>query len=238
MIQFYVPDIQSVCELPSSEASHCVRVLRRDVGDEIICVDGRGSRYRCVIEEATAHKCSFRIVETENITNHWQNNITLCFAPTKNLDRIEWMVEKCTEIGIDNFVAMRCAHSERKEMKAERIQKIIISAMKQSLKTVLPTLQPLTPIKDVLMAPFAGQKFICYCADDLPRHELVADYRPDTDVKIMIGPEGDFSPEEVQLAMDYDWVPVSLGQSRLRTETAGVYAVAAIHTINELKSVK
>lgn len=238
MIQFYVPDILTCPELPANEAGHCVRVLRHGLGDEITCVDGAGGCYRCRITEATNKRCAFEVIERVAVPNHWHCRIRLAFAPTKNMDRIEWMAEKCTEMGIDELIPVRCEHSERKELKGERLEKILVSAMKQSLKAVLPRLAPMTPLRELLMAPLSGQKFICYCSDEVQRRLLVKEYAPGEDANILIGPEGDFSPAEVKLALEKGWVPVSLGESRLRAETAGMYAVAAVHTINELSSVK
>lgn len=234
MIQFYVPEIQTVPVLPEVESGHCVRVLRHKQGDLITCIDGAGNRYTCEITDANSKRCAFRIVNRVEVPSHWGCRIALAFAPTKSLDRIEWMAEKCTEMGIDRLIPVRCTHSERKELKKARLEKILVSAMKQSLKATLPELDELTPLKEVLAAPIEGQKFICYCADDVERHELVKEYIPGRDVTVLIGPEGDFSLEEVQLALQNGWIPVSLGRSRLRTETAGMFAIAAIHTLLQL----
>lgn len=136
-------------------------------------------------------------------------------------------------MGIDEIIPQRCTHSERKDIKRERLEKIMISAMKQSLKTILPSLQEITPLKEVLKRDFPGQKFICYCSDEVERRDFCREYLPGSDVTVLIGPEGDFSPEEVQLALANGWVPVTLGQSRLRTETAGMFAVAAVHALNQ-----
>lgn len=238
MIQFYVADIADSLQLPESESGHCIRVLRMQRGDEIVCVDGHSHRYLCRITEAHPKHCGIEILKTETIPPHWQHHITLCFAPTKNLDRIEWMAEKCTELGTDRFIPVLCSNSERKVLKTERLHKILISAMKQSLKTTLPILQELTPLKQVLTSltdedgtPFEGDKYICYCSDQVERRDLVNLYTGNSDVAILIGPEGDFSPEEVQLALQHGWQPVTLGESRLRTETAAVTAVADIHCL-------
>lgn len=236
MIQFYVPDIAESLTLPETESGHCVRVLRKGVGDCIYCVDGCGTRYTCVITEAHQKHVRVRIQEARQAGNHWPCEITLIFAPTKNMDRMEWMTEKCTEIGVNRLIPVRCSHSERKEIKTARLEKILVSAMKQSLKGVLPDLREMTPVEDVLKTGFDGQKFICYCSDEVERRLLMKEYIPGGNVMILIGPEGDFSPEEVRLAIDCGWIPVSLGESRLRTETAGVVAVSAIHTINQLTS--
>lgn len=234
MIQFYIPDISNATTLPEAESGHCVRVLRMSVGDEIVCVDGNGGRYQCRITEAHPKHCAVEILSKQDIAPHWGVNITLCFAPTKNMDRIEWMAEKCTEIGVDRLIPVKCAHSERKELKTERLNKILVSAMKQSLKATLPRLDELQPLNEVLTSDFKGEKFICYCAEDIPRKDFAKEYQPGKDVVVLIGPEGDFSPEEVRIALENGWQAVTLGESRLRTETAGTVAVAEIHTINRL----
>lgn len=241
MIQFYIPDIEMLQVLPETESGHCVRVLRKQTGDEIVCVDGRGHRFRCRITEAHPKHCGIEVMESEEVPPHWGVDITLCFAPTKNLDRIEWMAEKCTELGIDTFVPVECRYSERRALKTERLNKILVSAMKQSLKAQLPELHEFTPVKQVLTDfdgilghSFKGQKFICYCSDEVERHEFVKEYHAGEDVAILIGPEGDFSTEEVKLALDHGWSPVTLGDSRLRTETAALTAVTFVHCINQL----
>lgn len=236
MIQFYIPDIENTSILPETESGHCIRVLRMSVGDEIVCVDGKGCRYICSITDAHPKHCAVKILSKEEIPNHWGASISLCFAPTKNMDRIEWMVEKCTEMGINAFYPVKCNHSERKELKTPRLEKIIVSAMKQSLKATLPLLTEMHPLEQILSMPFSGQKFICYCSSETERKELAKEYIPGSDIAILIGPEGDFSPEEIQLALRHGWTPAVMGNSRLRTETAGVVAVSEIHTINQLNS--
>jgi len=154
-------------------------------------------------------------------------------APTKNIDRIEWLLEKCTEMGVDEIIPVKCARSERKEVKSDRLNRILVSAMKQSLKTHLPQLREMTPLTAALSTTAAAGRFICYCSDEFPRLDLCKTYKAGEDVAILIGPEGDFAPDEVHEAVKLGWVPVTLGESRLRTETAGMMAVAAIHTINQ-----
>ena len=159
----------------------------------------------------------------------------LCVAPTKNLDRMEDMADRVTEMGVDRIVPMLCRNSERKVLKTERLQKILVSAMKQSLKAVLPQLDELTPFKQLMQMPWEGNKFIAYCDMMLPREQrklLSQVYSPGVDTMIIIGPEGDFSPEEVEMAKEAGFVPVSLGESRLRTETAAMFAVATCHALD------
>ena len=163
----------------------------------------------------------------------------LAVAPTKNLDRIEWMAEKCTEMGIDRITPLLCRHSERKVLKTERLQKIIVAATKQSLKAQLPRLDELTTFMGYVDEDFDGQRFIAYCDESLPRSErrsLAQVYDPSRDAQIMIGPEGDFDHQEINAALKAGFQPVTLGDSRLRTETAALTAVAVIHTIKQLKS--
>lgn len=204
------------------------------VGDEIYVTDGLGRRFRAVISEAHPKHVRAQIVDTFYIPTHWGCRISLAIAPTKNMDRMEWLLEKATEIGIDHIFILKCEHSERKVVKPERLEKILISAMKQSLKAVLPKLHDMISFKDFLQLDFPAQRFICYCADDVERHSLICEARPATDTVILIGPEGDFSPTEARLAIDKGYIPASLGDSRLRTETAALFALQAIHTINQL----
>lgn len=238
MIQFFAPDIKQTCQLPEADSQHCVRVLRMKEGDMICVVDGLGNRYECQIVDAHPKRTYISILKEEHIENHWKENIRLVIAPTKNLDRMEWLFEKVTELGINRIIPVRTAHSERKELKTERLKKILVSAMKQSLKTVLPQLDELEKFEDVIKGDFSGQKFIAYCDKNIERKDFAKEYKPGNGVVILIGPEGDFSPEEVDLAMANGFIPVSLGESRLRTETAALFAVASVHTINQNSNVK
>ncbi len=237
MIQFYAPDIETTGRLPESDSAHCCRVLRMHEGDEIEVVDGKGHRFRCVIVEAHPKRTAVEIVGREELPNHWGVSITLAVAPTKHADRMEWMLEKAVEIGIDRVVLLRCARSERKLMKTERLEKVMVSAMKQSLKGVLPVLEEVTDFKSfVKSAPAECQKFFGYCDAAFPRREFVKEYTAGSDVIIMIGPEGDFSPEEVSEAVACGFIPVTFGDSRLRTETAALFGVTAVHVLNQLRN--
>lgn len=235
MHRFYAPDIEQTLTLPEIESQHAVRVLRLKEGDEIEVVDGNGVLCKCRISLAHNKRCGVVIVERIENAPHWGNKIVMCVAPTKNLDRIEWLAEKCTEMGMDRLIPVRCRYSERKELKIERLEKILVSAMKQSLKATLPQLDEMTPVMDVIKMPFDGQKFICYCDDVVERKLLAKEYKPGVDTMILIGPEGDFSREEVEAALANGFVAVSLGESRLRTETAAVAACFACHTINQME---
>ena len=234
MHRFYCPDIADTLMLGEEDSKHCVKVLRMGEGDTIEVVDGNGKLYTCRITMAHPKRCAVEVVGCVEQPPHWACRIVLGIAPTKNLDRMEWLVEKCVEMGIDRIIPLRCHNSERTVLKTERLRKIMVSAMKQSLKATLPQLDEITPVDQVLAEPFDGVRCIAYCDEMLPRDQRqnVADaYQAGRDVMVLIGPEGDFSPEEVQAAKTAGFVPVTLGESRLRTETAGMMAVAWIHAL-------
>lgn len=236
MIQFFAPDISSDPTLPEGESQHCVKVLRHNVGDIIEVIDGRGARYSCAITEAHPRHTRLDIRTRTEIPPYWPAPITVAVAPTKHLDRMEWLVEKLTETGFDNFVPLLCRWSERKEIKTERLERIALSAVKQSLKATLPVIQPMTPLKKFI-ADSSGipQKFIAHCEDRQDRRLLAREYRPGIPTAILIGPEGDFAPEEIDLALAAGFIPVSLGDGRLRTETAALAACQTFHTINQMQ---
>ncbi|MBR5639214.1 MAG: 16S rRNA (uracil(1498)-N(3))-methyltransferase [Muribaculaceae bacterium] len=234
MHRFFAPDIADKLTLPEEESRHCVRVLRLVEGDEIEVIDGAGTLFHCRIVMAHVKHCSVEIVSQEACPPHWGSKVMIAVAPTKNLDRIEWMAEKCTEMGVDRITPLLCRHSERKVLKTERLHKILVAAMKQSLKAQMPQIDELTPIEDFLAEESDAQRFIAYCDESLPREErksLVQVYNPNRDAVVMIGPEGDFDPQEVAEALKAGFVPVTLGESRLRTETAALMAVAMMHVI-------
>lgn len=225
---FYTPEIATTLELPDEEAAHCVRVLRLTMGDAITLTDGCGKFYEAVITAATNKRCTVQITKEVAWQKPWTGHLHLAMAPTKNMDRTEWFAEKATEIGFDELTFLNCRWSERKVIKTERVNKILVSAMKQSHKPSLPILNEMTDFKKFVQQPFEGRKFICHCHEDnLPelRHVL----SDSEDAVVMIGPEGDFSEEEVALAQANGFVGVSLGKSRLRTETAALVAVHLMH---------
>lgn len=236
MIQFYAPDIISTGALPESESAHCCRVLRMREGEEVQVVDGKGYLHRCIITSAHQKHTMVEIVNSEYIPSHWKGRITLAVAPTKNADRMEWMVEKVVEIGIDRIVLLQCDRSERKIMKTERLERVVVAAMKQSLKTVKPEVVDMIRPDEFFRSACKGQcqRFFGYCSPEVARHEFAREYQKEKDVVIMIGPEGDFSPREVELAMEHGFIPVTFGESRLRTETAALYGVTAVHVLNQL----
>lgn len=218
--------------LTGDEAWHCSKVLRMTPGSSINITDGKGNLYHCELVESNPKESAAKIISVEKeIHRDW--NLQIAISPTKNIDRFEWFAEKATEIGIDSITPLYTSHSERTRLKPERIGKIILSAMKQSLKYTVPELNPETRFKDLIKQKFEGQKFIAYCETGL-EDQLTAQYKKGSDVIILIGPEGDFSPDEVKNAVAEGFIPVSLGRSRLRTETAGIVACQIIHTLNSI----
>lgn len=225
---FYTPDIATSCELPEEEAGHCLRVLRLTMGDEVMLTDGKGSFYKAVISAATGKRCQVKVVEELPQEKGWNGWLHVAMAPTKNMDRTEWFVEKATEIGFDELTFLNSRYSERKVIKTERVEKILVSAVKQSLKASKPVLHEMTDFNKFIAQDFKGQKFICHCNEGEKKllKEVIV---PGEDAVILIGPEGDFSEEEVAKALTCGFQPISLGKSRLRTETA---ALVAVHTLN------
>ena len=225
---FYVPDAAQVNELPADEAMHAMRVLRLKGGDELFLMDGVGNFYRAQVTIAATHHCYYEILEVLPQERQWKGHFHLAIAPTKMMDRIEWMVEKATEVGVDEISFLNCAFSERRVVKNPRIEKIIVSAMKQSHKAWKPVLNEMSTFAHFIEQPRSGVKYIAHCYDEIPRVNLFDELRktPDeTEMTVLIGPEGDFSIDEVRQAVDYGYQSVSLGTSRLRTETAGLAAV-------------
>lgn len=230
---FYTPDLSgNTYTLDESESKHCIRVLRLEQGDEIILVDGRGGMFTAEITDANPKRCAVKVIQST--PNYGQRNFSvhIAIAPTKNIERMEWFLEKATEIGIDRIIPILCRFSERKEIKADRLEKVMISAMKQSIKAQLPQLDPLTKFSDLISQPFEGQKFIAHC-DEQHRDLLKKMITPNQNYLVLIGPEGDFSAEEIEKAIQAGFHPISLGESRLRTETAGVVACHTFNLINE-----
>ncbi len=228
MYLFYTPDIDIHPELPEEEAAHCLRVLRLSQGDKITLTDGKGYFYEAQISVASAKRCSVSILNKTFQPFYWRGHLHLAMAPTKNMDRTEWFAEKATEIGIDEISFLNCRFSERKVLKVERIEKIVVSAVKQSLKARKPQINEMISFDKFVRQDFPGDKFIAHCyAGEKPLLKDVLSNEKDT--LVLVGPEGDFSPEEVELALSCGFRPVSLGMSRLRTETA---ALVAAHLMN------
>lgn len=229
---FYTPDIAINPELPEEEAGHCIRVLRLSEGDEILLTDGKGSFYKAAISRPHPKHCEVAILESWRQPTLWNFNLHLAVAPTKNMDRMEWFAEKATEIGIDAITCLNCRFSERKEVKPARLEKILVSAMKQSQKAMLPKLTGMTDFKTFVATPFEGRKFIAHCEEG-KKSLLKHTYHPGENALILIGPEGDFSLEEIQLAVANGFEAISLGESRLRTETAALAACHTLHILNQ-----
>lgn len=226
---FYVPNAAQQLELPVDECAHAIRVLRLKVGDELYLMDGVGNYYRAKVIEATSHRCGYEIVETLPQQRQWEGRVHLAIAPTKMMDRIEWMTEKATEIGIDELSFLDCQFSERRVVKLPRVEKIVVSAVKQSHKAWMPVLNEMMPFKDFIRQPREGRKYIAHCYEEVPRTYLFDELRKPYDTPhsttVLIGPEGDFSIDEVRLAVEAGYQSVHLGKNRLRTETAGLSAV-------------
>jgi 16S rRNA (uracil1498-N3)-methyltransferase len=215
--------------LDAEESGHCVRVLRHRPGDEISVIDGRGTLYRCALEIADAKGAEARVLEAKPGFGAHPYHLTMAVCPTKNIDRYEWFVEKSTEIGVDVIAPVIGERSERRVLKTDRLRRLTLSAAKQSLKAAIPTVAEPQSVRDfILAAPADALKLICYCFDDVERKQI-QQLLPAREICILIGPEGDFSPEEAALARERGWIPVSLGESRLRTETAAVVAATAVY---------
>jgi len=225
---FYVPDAANQNELPADEATHALRVLRLKAGDEMMLIDGEGCYYRAEVTVAASHHCYYAIRETLPQPPQWPGRVQLAIAPTKLADRIEWMTEKAVEVGVDEISFLNCQFSERRQIKLQRLEKIAVAAVKQSRKPSMPRLVEMTPLARFIATPREGRKYIAHCYEEVPRCDLFADLcqaGPGEPLTVLIGPEGDFSIEEVRQAVDAGFRSVSLGESRLRTETAGLAAV-------------
>lgn len=226
---FFTPDLQTeIYTLDETESKHAVRVLRLNNGDELKLIDGIGNFYTAEITDANPKRCQIKVISKEAEFGKRKSYLHIAVAPTKNIDRFEWFLEKATEIGIDEITPILCEHSERKVIKDDRLEKVIVSAMKQSIKAYLPKLNPLTPFSELIAAPFDGKKFIAHCYE-LDKRQLKNEIIQSPSNLVLIGPEGDFSEREVEQALQSGFTPVTLGNSRLRTETA---AVVACHTCN------
>lgn len=229
---FYAPDITTIPLLPEEESAHAIRVLRLKAGDEINIVDGVGGFYKAKIITPDPRHCEVEFTAFLPDPQKRDYKLHIAIAPTKNIDRLEWFIEKATEIGVDEITPVITQFSERKIIKPERLEKIIISASKQSKKALFPVLNPLCSFDDFLKQYNADRKFIAHCYEG--RKEFLKDACiKSTDTIILIGPEGDFSEEEVEKSLLKEYIPVSLGNSRLRTETAGVVACAAVQFVNQ-----
>ena len=255
----YTPDIATSHTLSEEESQHCVRVLRYDRGDEILLTDGRGTTYTARITNPHPKHCEFDILSSQKQEPHHHFHLHIAIAPTKNIERLEWAIEKCTEIGVDEITPLLCRFSERKTLRLDRLEKIVLSAAKQSLTPYLPILHELTPFDEFIKTHSANAVsglsgaagltaegglsgaaglYIAHCyeqdkrelKDEITLHSKLSTLNS---ITILIGPEGDFSEAEIDLALKNGYVPVSLGNSRLRTETAAVVACHTAILLNE-----
>lgn len=228
---YYAPEIKPpVFHLNADESKHLIRVLKMKHGDLLRFTDGKGMLYSCKILDDNSRGCEIEVLDSELGKDKRSFYLQISVAPTKNINRFEWFLEKATEIGIDRIIPCRSEHSERKEIKTERLNRVITAAMKQSLKSFHPQLDEIIKFRQLIEIPFDGKKFIATLEDE-QTPELSKIYQPGENAWILIGPEGDFSPQEIEDAKAKGFIPVKLGPYRLRTETA---AVAACHTINLL----
>ena len=231
---FYTPDIEGdQYTLSEEESKHCIRVLRHSMGDELTLVDGKGGLYKTEITDPNPKRCSVKVIETKQEFEKLGYQLHIGIAPTKNIDRFEWFLEKATEIGITEITPLLCEHSERKQIKTERLNKVIISAMKQSLKAYLPKLNNLTTFDTFLENQQYSKKLIAHCENGDKKHLFNAAMKGEY-VCVLIGPEGDFSPDEISKAFDAKFEEISLGDSRLRTETAGVVSAQIVNLLNSI----
>lgn len=237
---FYVPNAADTNELPIDEAMHALRVLRLKSGDEMFLMDGEGLFFRAEVTIAATKRCLYEIKEVLPQEKAWRGNIHLALAPTKMTDRTEWFAEKSTEIGIDEMTFLNCTFSERRIMRIVRLDKIVVAAMKQSRKPWKPVVNPMVSFKDFVTKPRSGHKFIAHCYEEIERNDLfgilcsLPDKEVDNPITILIGPEGDFSIDEVRLAMENGYESVSLGKARLRTETAALSAVMMAQLVKRI----
>jgi 16S rRNA (uracil1498-N3)-methyltransferase len=229
---FFQPNIESDSFLSEEESKHAIRVLRMKINDEIIVYDGKGNIFNCLIESIKGKKIEVQLLKKDSSENINDFYLHLAICPTKSISRFEWFLEKATEIGVDEITPLLCEHSERKTIKHERLERILVSAVKQSKNPFLPKLNKLTPYNDFIESNIDDQKFIAHCmTNDLI--SLKSSYKKNNNAIIMIGPEGDFSKTEVDKAKQNDFQEINLGPSRLRTETAGIVACHTINFINQ-----
>ena len=234
---FYVPQAATQAELPAEEAAHAVKVLRLTVGSELMLMDGCGTFYRAEMTLAANHHCAYRILEQLPQPRQWQGTIHLAIAPTKMNERMEWLAEKAVEVGLDELSFLSCQFSERRQLKTERIRKIVVSAVKQSHKAYMPGVGELTPFRTFVESHPSGNRYIAHCYDEVPRVNLfdqLCGLGEADDALVLVGPEGDFSIDEVRMAVAAGFTSVDLGKSRLRTETAGLSAVMMMQLAKQI----
>jgi len=235
MFLFYAPDItENVYTLSETESRHCIKALRLKRGDKLLLTDGNGNLFETCIIDDTISNCSLEITQKKYVGNTFSYHVHMAVAPTKNSDRYEWFAEKAVEIGISEITALICKNSEKTHIKSNRIERVLIAALKQSLRCVLPAYNSETSFTTLVKTAKEPQKFIAYCGEEespIPLLQHIC--KKNTDTLVLIGPEGDFTPQEINLAKQHGFIPVSLGKSRLRTETAALVACNTIHFVNQ-----
>ncbi len=232
MHTFFFPDLSdNIVLLDEDESKHAVRVLRLVVGSEVMLVDGKGTRAFAKVLEDHPKRCTLEISEKKKETTERNYKLHIAIAPTKNLDRMEWFIEKATEIGIDTVILISCDHSERFNVKVDRMEKVTIAAIKQSQQSWLPEVKGVLSFKEFISSvPEGSQRFIAHCAEG-EKSTLKNNIQAEGDIYILIGPEGDFSGDEIKLAIENKFLPVTLGERRLRTETAALVAVMTVNLV-------
>jgi len=230
---FYTPDISSDdYVLNEEESRHCIKVLRLGIGAQVSLIDGRGGLYEAEIIAETKRNVQLRIIRITKEYHQRQHSLHIAVAPTKNIDRIEWFLEKAAEIGIEEITPLICDRSERRTVKEDRLNKIITAAVKQSLQAYHPVLNPQIDFEDFLKLENDSLKMIAHCLEDEPRQTISQIALPKQKYTILIGPEGDFSPREIEMSLNKGYKPVTLGDTRLRTETAALAACFEINYLN------
>ncbi len=231
---FYAPDISgNSCVLDENESRHCAKVLRLCKSDIVKLIDGKGNLYEGVIIEPNPKAC---VININNVIKDYQQRpyrLHLVVSPLKNPERFDWLIEKCVEIGVDEITPVICNKTEKMSIRKERVESIIISAMKQSLKATLTVLNPVTGFREMISQNRSGLKLIAHCSDKYERKSIMQVYKGEKEILFLIGPEGDFTGDEIQEAVSKGFVSVHLGSSRLRTETAAIAACLSIYLLNQ-----
>jgi 16S rRNA (uracil1498-N3)-methyltransferase len=231
---FYIQNITgNIAKLDETDSRHCVRVLRMKTGDSVSMTDGKGGFYEGIIDSVNPLAVTVEIIKNEQNYGLKDYYLHVAIAPTKNIDRFEWFIEKAAEIGINEITPLLCQRSERKNLRIDRLEKILVSAIKQSIKAYLPVLNPMTGFDEFISESMKGNKYIALCSND-KRNDLIRTDNQWRTFTILVGPEGDFSKKEIESALKNGFIPVSLGASRLRTETAGVVACQIISDWNTI----
>jgi 16S rRNA (uracil1498-N3)-methyltransferase len=230
---FYVTETDGIsCVLDETESRHAIRVLRMTRGDVVNITDGTGGLYEGIITDPDPKSCKIKITAAKKEFEKRDYRLHIAISPLKNHDRFEWFVEKSVEIGVDEITPLICHNTEKPGVKSDRINNIIISAMKQSLKAFRPVLNEPEGLNEFICREFSSTKMIAHCSESTDRNGIKDVYSKGSDAVIMIGPEGDFSEDEIMKAIDKGFIPVHLGTSRLRTETAGIAACSAVYFVN------